>query len=898
MSHLETVKEIVQPNTAFPLEFRSCGFYFLRITDPRAFGDFIGKLIDHGLFETRAGVETDLRCTIGLTAQGLHRINVPKAIVAALGLPFNTGMAKRYVQLRDKGENAPENWNWPLGNSVVDAVLQVHSRNADDEPFDHLVQLLGDEAQPASEYFGTKSGCVYLSEEIGRRKIEGGFAVNSLGFADGVSQPATELDPAMGQNRPSDESWISELSEFFVSLSEADGTPALETLKEPWKRTRARARSSGYRGGAARLFDRVIAAMTRGGTFLVYRNIQVENDKFRSQCDELGAQLGISTDDVANQLVGRTKDADPLVKQPINGQPNNFDFSDDLQGLVCPLDSHVRTVNPRAGVDPESGVPLQRSTTGKPIFGKHKMIRRGITSGDRSGLHFVAIVSDLEEQFEFVQREWINKGDFKGHPSSTVDILAATSRKKTQFEFVVNGNFVEKSIETVSSLKGGEYFFVPGQGFLNLLASHDIGMPWPAIPDEAPSYIGGSVLSDPFTALDRVASASLGGIPVVNHEGVYFVARWDDALNILNDGERFSSFHYLRRIRELTGGEDFALGMNHLEDNHTAQRGEIDNLLDLDLLDKVWPEGVTHGTAGGPAIDGLTDLLFQLTWPKLVEMVETYLNVKVPDDPSDIAISNHLGGLKRERYKTIYPEEIWKDFYPFEKAAQIKSDNLRAVVRRMGRYIIGLSESDIIFAQALAAAADFRTWQRDSDEPGMTLVQGLAVAMCGTIEKATAHVFDCLLSEPDVRDMTRDVVNNGSREELIKIIREILRLHPVLPIVARHATRPVTLHGSAVPKGAPIYIVAEAALRDPRRFGGDADRFSLAHEFDGELVFGYGPHRCNGEELSLHFIARTVEYVVRNYEMRRPAGDREALQYENQVSSNPVALYAKLKPRA
>jgi deferrochelatase/peroxidase EfeB len=66
---------------------------------------------------------------------------------------------------------------------------------------------------------------------------------------------------------------------------------------------------------------------------------------------------------------------------------------------------------------------------------RHRMIRRGIPfgkplppsktedDGAQRGLHFISVVADLDRQFEFVQRKWLNDPNFPsgGAPATPAD---------------------------------------------------------------------------------------------------------------------------------------------------------------------------------------------------------------------------------------------------------------------------------------------------------------------------------------------------------------------------------------------------------------------------------------------------------------------------------------------
>jgi cytochrome P450 len=80
-------------------------------------------------------------------------------------------------------------------------------------------------------------------------------------------------------------------------------------------------------------------------------------------------------------------------------------------------------------------------------------------------------------------------------------------------------------------------------------------------------------------------------------------------------------------------------------------------------------------------------------------------------------------------------------------------------------------------------------------------------------------------------------------------IEELLRYEAPSPIQARWVTRPVELHGVAIPADCKIALLTGSAGRDEREYP-DADRFDVRRAFSRHASFGYGPHFCLGAALA------------------------------------------------
>jgi deferrochelatase/peroxidase EfeB len=178
-------------------------------------------------------------------------------------------------------------------------------------------------------------------------------------------------------------------------------------------------------------------------------------------------------------MVGRWPDGSPLVlwpEQPCPPKPTNrFDYIDDPEGALCPLGAHIRRANPRSSQGLAGDLTKRR-----------RMIRRGIPYGrfvgpdetpddDPRGVVFLAYMTGIERQFEFVQREWINYGnDFQ--QGNDKDPLVGDNDGLGRM--VVPGDermgrppVLCTGLPRFVTVKGGGYFFVPGLTALRLIAA-------------------------------------------------------------------------------------------------------------------------------------------------------------------------------------------------------------------------------------------------------------------------------------------------------------------------------------------------------------------------------------------------------------------------------------------
>ena len=97
----------------------------------------------------------------------------------------------------------------------------------------------------------------------------------------------------------------------------------------------------------------------------------------------------------------------------------------------------------------------------------------GHSSHDR-GLLFLAYVTSLENQFEFVQQAWVDTGDFS-QPGSGIDTIIGSTKLPHVFLGAAPGSSDPDQKPTLRfpffvEMQGGDYFFAPSLSALRGLA--------------------------------------------------------------------------------------------------------------------------------------------------------------------------------------------------------------------------------------------------------------------------------------------------------------------------------------------------------------------------------------------------------------------------------------------
>jgi Dyp-type peroxidase family len=374
--------------------------------------------------------------SIAITFQGLKALGLPKESLESFSPEFQAGMAARASLLGDTGDSSPENWENPLGTPNVHVVIAALSPDTE-----HLEEALECAGKAYAELPGItaiwRQDCHALPTEK-----------EAFGFRDGISHPAVEGSGIPGTNpqeRPL------KAGEFILGYPDESGV--LPRMPQP-------------------------EILGRNGSYVVFRKLHQRVALFRRYLST-NSSSPKEEELLAAKMMGRWRSGAPLSLCPLHddielgaNSSRNNDFvykTDDPVGYKTPVGSHIRRANPR-----------DASVAG--ISRIHRMIRRGTSYGpplregvleddgaDR-GLMFAFIGASLGRQFEFVQSEWLNKGEFIGSGGAKDPISGANDGSGV---FTIPRRPIPRRLHGLSRFvvtRGGEYCFLPGLRALNWLA--------------------------------------------------------------------------------------------------------------------------------------------------------------------------------------------------------------------------------------------------------------------------------------------------------------------------------------------------------------------------------------------------------------------------------------------
>jgi Dyp-type peroxidase family len=412
-------------------------YIILRIDDRAAGRELMRRLSTRVVSAADPGSpDRDTWLSAALSYQGLKALGVPQVSLDSFSPQFQEGMAARAKQLDDVGDSSPEHWEAPLGTADVHVVLTAVSTDA---------QRLESAVEHAKGALEALPGVVAIwRQDCHARPDE----KEPFGFKDGISHPAID-----GSGIPGTNPHEVPLKPGEFVLGYPDEIVEKPLIPQP-------------------------DALGRNGSYIVFRKLHQRVAAFRQYLKE-NAESAEDEELLAAKMMGRWRSGAPLALSPDADDPsigidpahnNNFLFkADDPIGYKTPLGSHIRRMNPR-DADIAGVMRIHRMIRRGSAYGA--MLPEGVLEDDGldRGLMFAFVGANLGRQFEFVQSEWMNKGEFFGGSSERDPIVGAGDKTG---DFPIPRRPIRRQLKGLPCFvvtRGGEYCFLPSLRALRWLA--------------------------------------------------------------------------------------------------------------------------------------------------------------------------------------------------------------------------------------------------------------------------------------------------------------------------------------------------------------------------------------------------------------------------------------------
>lgn len=403
---------------------------FLEIQDALSGKAFLKELLPYITSAKNWWDSDDAWLSAAFTYEGLKKLGLPAATLQSFPGAFKEGMAAHSQKLMDINDNAPEKWEAAFKSSDNHIAVSIIAKSKAE---------LDDKKQAALQVLSNHTGIKLRLQADFDTPIEGNF--NHFGFRDGISNPEIK---GSGAERLNHKERPIKAGEFILGYGNETGTnyPMPQPL-----------------------------GFAKNGTFVIFRKYHSHVAAFNRYLNEQ-AKTKDGQELLAAKMVGRWRSGAPLNMCPFKdnaalgadaGKNNDFDFSNDVNGKIVPYSSHMRRMNPRnSKMAVMSDVNLHRIIRKGVGYGAPLAMDSTIDDGKDRGLYFIAFSAKAMETLEFLQKEWINSGNFVGLKDEKDPMIGLNEGKGT---FTMPHDPLPKrfvGMPTFNTLKGGMYLFMPG----------------------------------------------------------------------------------------------------------------------------------------------------------------------------------------------------------------------------------------------------------------------------------------------------------------------------------------------------------------------------------------------------------------------------------------------------
>jgi deferrochelatase/peroxidase EfeB len=389
---------------------------------------------------------------IGFTAPGLVFLGLPPSLMQNFPDAYTQGAARRADSLGDTAAAAPAAWAYGGQDQAAEhIVLSLYTNEHRTRALEHV----STELRALMSKYAMKELAHFDAAAFPHGAVH-------FGYRDGIAQP--NIAGAPGRQTP-DMQPASTPGEFLL------GRHYVNQFAGNW------------------LGD-LPPELGDNAAYGVLRMMRQEVQAFEDLLRRVANRYAVDPEWVAAKLMGRWRNGAPLSMSPGMTQPaqvpgpekiNNFDYApsdrqpmlyDDRQGLRCPIGAHIRRLNPRSAI-----------VMGKPHT--RRLIRRAMpygpewTAGQQPdgierGLVGYFVCGDIEAQFEFLYRTWVN-ADYStsGLRGTREPFLGAQPPEGGRFVIRTENTLDPIVIDDLPRLtvtRGCLYCFMPGIGGLRFLA--------------------------------------------------------------------------------------------------------------------------------------------------------------------------------------------------------------------------------------------------------------------------------------------------------------------------------------------------------------------------------------------------------------------------------------------
>jgi cytochrome P450 len=369
-------------------------------------------------------------------------------------------------------------------------------------------------------------------------------------------------------------------------------------------------------------------------------------------------------------------------------------------------------------------------------------------------------------------------------------------------------------------------------------------------------------------------------VKAYENTGTAIISRNDDVKEVLNRDEDFEVV-YGPRMRTITGGENFFLGMQNIP-RYTQDTSNMRIAIRRDDIPGIIiPAAAKQADEIVSSSGGKLDLPQALTLQVPAQMVAEYFGTPGPTRQEMIDWTTVMFW-----YLFIDLQADPKTIARAEEAAKNCRDYLdKAIAERQANP----TDADDVLNRCLEMQA--------AEIPGMddlgirNNMIGMLIGAIPTISKSATQIMDQLFDRPDALAVARNAAMSDQDDVLAGCIFEAFRFNPINPVIYRRAARDAvvargTLRARKIPKGSMVFAANFSAMFDPLKIDAP-NSFRTDRPWEDYMLWGYAMHTCSGAYINRAIIPALLKPLLKQNNLRRAAGPAGRID----TSGTPFAVH-------
>ena len=291
-----------------------------------------------------------------------------------------------------------------------------------------------------------------------------------------------------------------------------------------------------------------------------------------------------------------------------------------------------------------------------------------------------------------------------------------------------------------------------------------------------------------------------------------------------------------------------------------------------------WPEGEAFRSLermNAVTLEVILQVVFGVTDEQQLAKLRPLVNATVQVSPAIFLGLNFPGLRKLGPWRSAIDNQVKLDDVIYDVIAQRRAESDLD------------TRSDVLSRMLLEVDEDTGSGLTDAELRDQLVT--LLLAGHETTATGLSWALYEIGKDPALERRARGAASSGDDEFLEAVLKEALRLHPVIPMAVRHLMAPVTVGGIDLPRGA---NVAASILLAHASEESHSDHLTFRPErfLEGEvhpntwIPFGGGVRRCIGAGFSLMEGVAVLREVLATYDVRIPPGSTDEPKVRNITS--------------